>query len=195
MQKKYLVIYICIFVLAFLGIFFDNAIVKFIVNNRIDFLNNFMIWITYTGTWFLVLIIMTTLFLWNEKKRKWIIPLWLSVLIAEAIVYLFKFLIFRERPFEALNLINLVQDSDSSFPSGHATAVFASLAVLYKEFPKFVWFWLSFAILVAFSRIYLGVHYLTDVATGAFIGLTIGLLVVFVFEKYKPLEKISKRFF
>ena len=63
MQKKYVLIYICIFVLAILGLFFDKDITRFIVNNRIDFLNNFMIWISYSGTWFLVLIIMTSLFL------------------------------------------------------------------------------------------------------------------------------------
>jgi undecaprenyl-diphosphatase len=46
-------------------------------------------------------------------------------------------------------------------------------------------FWLGFAILVAFSRVYFGVHYLSDVIAGAFIGYLIGYLAMNLEEKYK----------
>ena len=84
----------------------------------------------------------------------------------------------RERPDVALS-----SSLTSSFPSGHAAAVFSSLAVLDKEFPKFKWFWVCFSVLVVFSRLYLGMHYLTDVVTGIMIGYSIGLIVVILWKK------------
>jgi undecaprenyl-diphosphatase len=189
MQKKYWLMYICILIFFVIGIFFDNQIVKFITNNRINSLNGFMAWVSYGGAWVVVLLIMTSLFLWTEKKRKWILPLWLSVGIAAIITFSLKLLIMRERPFDALNIINLIPETDSSFPSGHATAVFSTLAVLDKEFPKLVWFWVGFACFIAFTRLYLGVHYLSDLAAGAFVGLSVGLIVVHLFGKYKILGK------
>jgi undecaprenyl-diphosphatase len=48
------------------------------------------------------------------------------------------------------------------------------LPILDREYPHFRVFWIAFASLVAFSRLYLGVHYLSDVVTGAAIGYLIG---------------------
>jgi undecaprenyl-diphosphatase len=189
MQKKYWLIYSCILIFLVIGIFFDKDIVRFITNNRIDSLNQFIAWMSYGGAWVTVLVVMTSLFLWNERKRKWILPLWLSVEIAAIVTLFLKLLIMRERPFDSLNIINLIPETGGSFPSGHATAVFSTLAVLDKEFPKLVWFWIGFACFIAFTRLYLGVHYLSDLAVGAFIGLSVGLIVVHLFGRYKILGK------
>lgn len=121
----------------------------------------------------MVLLIMTSLFLWQEKKSGWIIPLWVSLALSFVVASLLKLIIMRTRPEVALSA-----SLTSGFPSGHATAVFSTLAILDKEFPKFKWFWLSFALIVSFSRLYLGMHYLTDVVVGAVIGYIISLLVV-----------------
>ena len=99
------------------------------------------------------------------------------------IKHFLKFVIGRARPFELLDIRGLVSHIGSSFPSAHAAAVFSSLAVLDKEFRKFKWIWLGIAFLVAFSRIYLGVHYLSDVAFGALVGLGSGLFAVWFWEK------------
>lgn len=182
-MKKLVFIYLVIACLLAFSIFFDEEISQFIVGLRMPFLNDFLIWISYGGTWFVVLFIMTSLFLWNEKKRKWIMPLWLSLGISAGLVYLLKIIVARERPYEALGLEMLVEKHGESFPSGHANAVFSTLGVLDKEFPKFKWFWFGFALLVAFSRVYLGLHYLSDVVVGGAIGFSIGLLVVHFWEK------------
>ncbi len=185
MKKEYILLYLIFAISLLLGFFFDKQIVLALTDYRIPVLNEFMIWISYGGTWFVVLILMTSLFLWNERKRRWILPLWLSIGISALITKVLKIVILRDRPYLAFGFDALVESTGSSFPSGHATAVFSTLAVLDKEFPKIKWFWLAFALLVAFSRMYLGVHYLTDVAVGGIIGLTVGLFVVYYWKRLK----------
>lgn len=61
-----------------------------------------------------------------------------------------------------------------SFPSGHATIAFAAAYILGQEHKKLKWLYYFLAVLISFSRIYLGKHYPSDVLTGALIGLFIG---------------------
>jgi len=68
--------------------------------------------------------------------------------------------------------------------------VFSALPILNKKFNKLKYIWLVFACLVAFSRVYFGVHYMSDVLTGALVGYLIGLSAVWIEEKYG----ISKAF-
>lgn len=123
---------------------------------------------------------MTTLFLLEENKRKWIIPLWASVAFSAVLISLLKIIVLRTRPFEALNL-PLVQGADyafaawnSSFPSLHAAIVFSLVPILDEEFSKLKPFWVALALLISLSRVYLGVHYLSDVLSGCLLGLLIG---------------------
>ena len=170
---KEIVFYIICLVLLVVGIFYDKKIAILLVGNKEGFLYLLMKLISFLGTWFFVLVIASSFFLWKEHKRRWILPLWLSMAITALLVYLLKLLIMRERPETALEL-----SKTSSFPSGHASAVFSTLAILDKEFPRLKWFWLIFAVLVSYSRLYLGMHYLTDVVIGALIGYIISLLIV-----------------
>lgn len=194
-QLNLLLIYISFIFLLILGLLFDKEISIFITGNRINYLNDLMIWLSYFGTALFVLVFMTSLFMWQERKRNWILPLWASLAISMAIIFLLKTIIIRPRPFEVIEAIKALQNANlSSFPSGHTTAVFSTLAILDKEFPKFKWFWLLFSCLVAFSRIYLGLHYLTDVVTAALIGFTISLIITknhkfFIFWKKEKRKK------
>ena len=185
MKKSPLFLFIILEIIFLIGLLLDSKISLFILSLRSTFLNDFMIWISYGGTWFVVLFLMTSLFLWDERKRKWILPLWLSLGIAEAVAHLLKLIIMRPRPFESFLIPPLVSSIGSSFPSAHAAAAFSAIIILNKEFPKFKWLWFSLASLVALSRIYLGVHYLCDVAFGAAIGLASGYLIVYLSKRYK----------
>ncbi len=157
--------------IALIASFFLDAKV-FSLMSRLDFieLNYAMAWLSYYASVFIVLMVLTTLFLWQEKKQRWIRPLWLSFFTALIITYLIKFAVARGRPDELVNIIWLTNFADYSFPSMHAASAFAPIAVLDREFPKLKWFWLVFAVLVAFSRLYFGMHYISDVVAGAFIG-------------------------
>lgn len=90
-----------------------------------------------------------------------------------------KPLIARPRPYHVLEeLITLThRPHDFSFPSGHTTAVFAVAGVLFFCCPrKYGIPAILFAVLVGLSRIYLGIHFPTDVLMGAFIGMFISYL-------------------
>jgi len=94
----------------------------------------------------------------------------------------------RKRPFKTYKDIiplNRVKEKDFSFPSGHtynATVTSVSLALCYGGIISLL-LMVGLAILVAVSRIYLGVHYLSDVAVGFILGL-IFAFVVFLFFPY-----------
>lgn len=85
-----------------------------------------------------------------------------------------KNLIARTRPYEVIDgLVLLIEkQSDYSFPSGHTCASFAAAGVYWRMMPKKYGFpLLVFAALIAFSRLYVGVHYPSDVLGGLLIGL------------------------
>jgi undecaprenyl-diphosphatase len=65
---------------------------------------------------------------------------------------------------------------DFSFPSGHAAAGFAGALVLGAHAPAFAPVFYALAVAVSLSRVYLGVHYPSDVAFGAFLGASIAAL-------------------
>ena len=64
-----------------------------------------------------------------------------------------------------------------SFPSGHATVSFACATVLALAVPRLRWPLFALAALIAFSRVYVGVHYPLDVIAGAVLGVAVGLVV------------------
>lgn len=88
-----------------------------------------------------------------------------------------------ERPFEILGRDILVIDNTSSmnsYPSGHTTAVFTYATIIVIRHPKMKLPCMSLACLVALSRVYLGVHWITDVVGGALLGVCIGVFVTLI---------------
>ena len=108
-------------------------------------------------------------------------PLLLTIVcvaLADLLATTLKLLTDRPRPFVA----NPEQDPlvrttlDVSFPSGHAAMSFAAATVLARSVPRPVAPLLFvLAALIAWSRVYVGVHYPTDVLAGALLGTAIGL--------------------
>lgn len=92
---------------------------------------------------------------------------------SQIIVHLLKWLTSRPRPFNVLN--NVIsrrrQAPGFSFPSGHSCAAFAAAITLSPVWPADASWLMGLAILVGISRIYLGVHYPSDVLAGYFIAV------------------------
>ncbi|WP_252989979.1 phosphatase PAP2 family protein [Sporosarcina newyorkensis] len=96
---------------------------------------------------------------------------------------------FRSRPFVNHDVTMLVDklDSDPSFPSNHTAGSFALALALFWKRRKMGAVLLVFAGLMALSRIFVGVHYPTDVLTGAFIALVVAFLIIWQRRLIEPL--------
>lgn len=160
--------------LLILSLFIDNYIIGLIGWLRNPFLDASMRGFSSIFSRLIMFLLLTSLLCYDKNKRKWIIPWWVTYFASLAMVYIIKLAISRERP-EAITLI--IADG-FSFPSGHAAASFSSLPIVFRSFKKMKVYWLIYVLLIAVSRIYLGVHYLSDVIGGALLGLFVGILVL-----------------
>jgi undecaprenyl-diphosphatase len=138
---------------------------------RIPSLNQAMILLGNFTEWFIILAVLIAFLLITEKHH---LPNYLlSFFIAISLAFLLKYLLAVPRP-----SISLIDESGFSFPSGHATAAFVSLPYLIKSKPKLKALWITLALIIAISRVYIGVHYPSDVLAGAIIGLSSAYSVI-----------------
>lgn len=126
------------------------------------------------------------LFLKEERKDHWFFVSFLGALgVSFVAVEACKTLIVRARPTIEMGAILVGKPEHGfSFPSGHATLAFAGAAVLATKEPKLKWVFYILASAIAFSRIYLGVHYPIDVLAGALLGWGIGTLTQLVTRRF-----------
>ncbi|MGB8003623.1 MAG: phosphatase PAP2 family protein [Gaiellaceae bacterium] len=99
----------------------------------------------------------------------------LATFIADSVTFGLKDLVHRTRPFDAHPAIHpLYVVHSSSFPAGHAATAFAGAVLLSYVAVRLAPLFFGLAALIAFSRVYDGVHYPTDVLAGAAIGAMVG---------------------
>ncbi len=156
---------------------FDWAILDFVQGLRTPFGDWLMPWFGALGEFGFIWIVLTLILLIIPKTRRVGIVLALALLIDVLTVDVFiKHLVARPRPFILNPSVELIVDPPSSysFPSGHSAVSFAAASALFFARSKL---WIPAGILaacIAFSRIYVYVHYPTDVLAGIALGILIG---------------------
>ena len=169
--------------------------------HHVGWLNNIFKVITYLGDIGLVWLFIAFILFWFKKTRKSAIVMVVSL----AVGYVFNNLILknlfdRARPFtenkefeEFILSLKMELPDGSSFPSGHAFSSFLCATILTLFNKKMGWFTLPLALLIAFSRVYLCVHYPTDVLAGAVVGVAFAFACYYGFKFIdRKIEKIKK---
>lgn len=166
----------------------DNLVNAAFGQWRAEPLISIFLWITALGSSPAIIsaVIIATGFLWSQRRFHIVVPLWVTCFGALATTSVGKLLIGRHRPEITIDMSVV----SSSFPSGHATAAtavygfiaYAVARVLPSVRERFeVTYWTAVLVLfIGFSRIFLGVHYVTDVFGGYLVGgfwLLIGFTV------------------
>lgn len=154
---------------------------------RNDFLTPVLTFLTHLGDHGYFWIALTILFLLLKKTRK-VGGLMTCSLLLNTLVnnVLLKNLVARTRPYGVVDGLHRIIEaqSDYSFPSGHTGSAFAVAVVVFLMCPRKIGVpVLAFAFVIAFSRLYVGVHFPTDVLGGALIGAVIAYLVCAVYRR------------
>lgn len=167
-------------------------------NPVFDFIMPLFSQVGYFSFWIFISIL---IFIFGGEKGKKVAVLSVIALLAGYfLTEILKFIVARPRPFDVLEGVRVLDPTDGySWPSGHSMASFIVFTIYGLSIGKNYWLLclFIFAGLVAFSRIYNGVHYPSDVVSGALIGILIGLLALKyqnkIIDGYKGLENKLKK--
>lgn len=166
-----------------------------------------MMWCTYALNWLPFYVLLLALLIKHYRRQTIIIILFTAVLITitdQVSLHLFKNMFMRLRPCSnphIMNMVHIVNDYRSgaySFTSSHATNFFGIaiffIGLLGKKVKYFTPLILLFVSFIAYTRIYLGVHFVGDVIAGALVGSIIGYLMQLLY-KYFSRSVLSKKAF
>jgi len=186
----------------------DRQIVLAINSWHSPLMDEVMWWISARITWIPLYVFILILAFKKLRKQDFVMFILfaaLAVIITDLVsVHLFKNVFLRYRPSHNLLLVdqlhfyqiapgNLYQGGEYGFISSHAANFFAiataSILVLNKAYLHLKWLLLFVGIIICFSRIYLAVHYLSDVLVGA----AIGSLIAFLLYKFWYLRLTSSK--
>ena len=166
---------------------FEFSILNLIQGLRTPMFDQIVIFITSLANYVWYILIIGLLL--NKPTRK------LGVILAVAMILqylinagILKYLFARVRPCNVDTTVELLikRPKGFSFPSGHSAAAFCAVGVLYgAKIKRLLWPSFILACLIAFSRLYLYVHFPTDVLAGALCGFVIGYGVLRAFDLKK----------
>lgn len=158
----------------------EIKILDWIQNVRTPVMDILMCFITKLGNAGMIWILLTSILLLIPRKRKsgaiLAAALCVNIFLCNGIL---KNLFCRIRPCDVNASIQLLiaKPNDYSFPSGHTAASFAAVAALYLAGEQKIWKpALVLAVFMAFSRLYLYVHYPTDIFGGIIVGIAAGYI-------------------
>ena len=165
--------------------------VFYILNNKatnvvFDFLMPILTNLDYWKIPLAVMVVLLAIF-GKRKGRMAVVLLVLGVALSDQISStVVKPLVGRIRPCNVLENVRLLVNCTKSlsFPSGHATNMFTGTLILSSVYRKLQIPLIIIAILVAYSRIYVGVHYPLDVLIGSFLGILCALITISIYRVF-----------
>lgn len=178
---------ICYGVLSYDSLVIDTKVYSFITNNIMnDGLTPILKAITELGGVAFTVLAGVLIFMFCKKNR-WFITI--DLVVVTLVNQVIKHIIRRPRP----NVLRLVEESGYSFPSGHSMVSMAFYGIIiylvYKNVSNKYLKWILIILLsllilsIGFSRIYVGVHYFTDVAGGFLLGLAYLIIYINIYNK------------
>jgi undecaprenyl-diphosphatase len=158
----------------------DQALRTWVVTHRIASLDNLFWLLSVVGRGGMVWLACGAVLAARRQRLLAFTVVLLAILLASALAdEVFKPLVGRARPFNVLpGEVIGGRPKDPSFPSGHAANAFAGAFVLARLAPGGTAAWWTLAAAIAFSRVYLGVHFPLDVTAGALLGVASGWLAL-----------------
>lgn len=178
---------------------FDNLVYGEVVKIMCTKVTSIMKVVTHIGDPISVFLICVALLLIPKSRKTIAIPVSVTVIMAAIANTILKNSFLRERP----NILRLVNVSSYSFPSGHAmgnSALYTILILLtfkyIKSKPKKIILSIAFILItmtIGISRVYLGVHYATDILGGWLLGVGIGIIGYLLWIKEKFIYKYNSK--
>lgn len=170
---------------------FEGSFLLFIQEHlRIPALNGAMCFITHLGDTGAIWIALALILLLFRRTRR------VGIFCAAAMILnllltnvALKNIIQRIRPYDVMESLNILIEAqhDFSFPSGHTACSFAAAWTIFRTAPrKYSIPALILAVLISFSRLYVGVHYPTDVLGGLLVGILAAEAAVRGLKKFVP---------
>ena len=160
-------------------------------------LDPLMIAITKFGVPLMVLAVAVQWWVQNDRPRIRFVALsaGLSFLLGLGLNQIILLFVQRIRPYDAgVTHLIIEKSADWSFPSDHATAAFAIVAAFVLQgLPLRTLVLLVLAFLICWSRVYVGMHYVTDILGGAATGVLAGVAVRYLYRSHSRLNQFATR--
>lgn len=170
---------------------FDDAVRYRVYSMRSDKLTAFWKLITHSGDRYVVILLGVILLLKKSLREKYGVKFAIAALSSTALYQIMKYIFQRPRPDLALRLI---EQGGYSFPSGHSMNCLVSYGILIylllrycenRRLAKILSVGLGLLIvLIGFSRVYVGVHFPTDIIGGWSLGIVVLVAMIYAFEKF-----------
>lgn len=159
----------------------DHATLVHLTPYRASWLDDLMLAVTDLGArgfvWVVIAVVASVFPARRADAWRSILTILVTFLVVDGML---KPVIWRDRPFDAFpdGWLIAARATTSSFPSGHAASAFAGALATSRVLPSGRALWFLLAVLIAYSRVYLGVHFPADVLAGGILGTLCGLFVL-----------------